>query len=201
MPVKNALATVLAASLCVTALWGDPSGALGGEQPPLKGLLRDNFTLLDPPAPAPQTSFQDAAGQAVRVADFAGRVVLLNFWATWCPPCVRELPAMDRLQAQLGAEGLSVVAVSWDRGGLGVVAPFLDRLGIEHLETYLDPKGSTGKDFGVRGLPTTLLIDAEGRIAGGLEGSMEWDSPEARALIRHYLDNAGLSDRPVRTSG
>ena len=201
MLLKNAPAAVVAASLWVSALIGNPSGALGGEQPPLKGLLRDNFTLLDPPTPAPQTGFQDASGRAVTIADFAGRVVLLNFWATWCAPCVRELPTMDRLQAQLGPEGLSVVAVSWDRGGLGVVAPFLDRLGVDHLVIYLDPKGSTGRDFGVRGLPTTLLIDAEGRIVGGLEGPLEWDSPEALALIRHYLEKAGLSERPVKTSG
>ena len=201
MPLKNARAAVLAVSLSVIALWADPSGALGGEQPPLKGLLRDNFTLLDPPTPAPRAGFQDASGQAVRIADFAGRVVLLNFWATWCAPCVRELPTMDRLQARLGAEGLSVVAVSWDRGGLGVVAPFLERLGIEQLEIYLDPKGSTGRDFGVRGLPTTLLIDADGRIAGGIEGPLEWDSPEALELIRHYLNKADLSGRPVGTSG
>lgn len=201
MSIKNALAIMAATSVILAVLSGLSAMAFGSEQPPLKGLFRGNFTLLDSPAPASQTPFQDAAGRPVTMADFAGRVVLLNFWATWCPPCIRELPALDRLQGELDAEGLSVVAISWDRGGLAVVAPFLEELGTEHLAIYLDPKGTTGKEFGVRGLPTTLLVDAEGRIVGGLEGPAEWDSPEAVELIRYYLDKARRSAGPVKAGG
>ncbi|MDH3472664.1 MAG: TlpA family protein disulfide reductase [Rhodospirillales bacterium] len=191
MSIRNALAAVIAAGFAWFAPYGAAAQAGGSENPPLKGLFQDNFTLLNPPAPAPQTAFTDAAGQARRLGDFAGRVVLLNFWATWCAPCVRELPTMDRLQARLGGEGLAVVAVSWDRGGLAVVEPFLAELGIEHLDIYLDTPGRTGPEFGVRGLPTTFLIDRQGRMVGGMEGPAEWDSPEAEALIRHYLARGG----------
>ena len=188
MTIKNALAAVIAINFAVVALSGLPAAALGGEQPPLKGLFRDNFTLLTPAAPAPQTSFEDDTGRERRLGDFAGRVVLLNFWATWCAPCVRELPSLDRLQAKLGGADFTVVAVSWDRAGLPVVRPFLAQLDIEHLDIYLDPAGKTRAGFGVGGLPTTFLIDVAGRLVGGLEGPAEWDSPEAEALIRHYLE-------------
>ena len=77
--------------------------------PPLLGAFGENFTLLDPPVPTPLEAFTDLAGNPVRLADLKGRVVLLNFWATWCAPCVREMPSLDRLQAALGDRGLSVV--------------------------------------------------------------------------------------------
>ena len=188
MTIKNALAAAIAIPLAMAALSGLPAAALGDEQPPLKGLFRDNFTLLTPATPAPQTSFEDHAGRTWRIGDFDGQVVLLNFWATWCAPCVRELPSLDRLQAELGGADFAVVAVSWDRAGLPVVRPFLQQLGIEHLDIYLDRAGKTRLGFGVSGLPTTFLIDADGRLVGGLEGPAEWDSPEAEALIRYYLD-------------
>jgi len=163
--------------------------------PPADGLRItgeiQHFRLLENPRPVPDVAFVDGAGKSVRLTDFEGKVVLLNFWATWCAPCVRELPTMDRLQARLGGEGLAVVAVSWDRGGLAVVEPFLAELGIEHLDIYLDTPGRTGPEFGVRGLPTTFLIDRQGRMVGGMEGPAEWDSPEAEALIRHYLARGG----------
>lgn len=175
---------------------------LGAEQPPLKGLFKDNFTLLAPPVPAPQTAFKDGSGQELSLAAFKGRVVLLNFWATWCAPCVREMPTLDRLQAKLGGQGLAVVAVSEDNGGLAVVSPFFKQYSLGNLEIYLDPTGELSRSFGLKGLPTTLLIDAEGHVVGGLEGPAEWDSPDARSLINYYLKRIGGSvDEPIKTSG
>ncbi len=172
------------------------------EQPPLKGLFKDNFTLLAPPVPAPQTSFTDGSGRELSLAAFKGKVVLLNFWATWCAPCVREMPTLDRLQARLGGQGLAVVAVSEDTGGLAVVSPFFKQYSLDNLEIYLDPTGELSRSFGLKGLPTTLLIDAEGHVVGGLEGPAEWDSPDARSLIRYYLQRiGGDGDEPVKTSG
>jgi len=174
----------------------------GAEQPPLKGLFKDNFTLLAPPVPAPQTAFKDSSGKALSLAAFKGRVVLLNFWATWCAPCVREMPTLDSLQARLGDQGLAVVAVSEDTGGLAVVSPFFKQYRLGNLEIYLDPTGDLSRSFGLKGLPTTLLIDAEGHVVGGLEGPAEWDSPDARSLIHYYLKRIGGSvDEPVKTSG
>jgi thiol-disulfide isomerase/thioredoxin len=198
---KNALAAALAAVVALAVLLGVPARAPAGAEPPLRGVFKDNFTLLDPPVPAPQAGFSDAAGRDLTLADFKGRVVLLNFWATWCAPCVREMPTLDRVQDKLGGQGLAVLAVSEDRGGLEVVGPFFKKLGLEYLEIYLDPRGTFAREFGLAGLPTTLLIDAQGRLVGGLEGPAEWDSEDALALIRHYLEQIEGGERPVKTSG
>ncbi len=162
--------------------------APGGPAPPLRGAFGENFTLLDPPVPAPLEAFTDLAGTPVRLADLEGRVVLLNFWATWCSPCIREMPSLDRLQARLGGRGLSVVAVSIDRGGIKVIQPFAKRLGLKHLGLYHDPKGALFRAFGVSGLPATFLIGRDGGIHGAYAGPAEWDGPEALALIEYYLD-------------
>jgi thiol-disulfide isomerase/thioredoxin len=148
--------------------------------------------------------FLDAEERETSLRAFRGRLVLLNFWATWCAPCIREMPSLDRLQAKLGGEGLAVVAVSEDFKGREVVVPFFERLGLEALDTYLDPDGTLAAAVGVAGLPTTLLIDREGRVIGGLEGPAEWDSDEAIRFIRHYLDHPDLDhpeelDRPEET--
>lgn len=157
------------------------------DQPLDENILAENFTWVESPEAAPATPIATADGQETSLAAFQGRVVLLNFWATWCAPCVREMPSLDRLQARLGSEGLEVVAVSEDFAGLDLVEPFFERLKLENLAIYLDSDGALSRAFGIAGLPTTLLIDRQGRVVGGLEGPAEWDSEEAVALIRHYL--------------
>ncbi len=139
--------------------------------------------------PAPQTPFQTGSGQEVRLETFRDRVVLLNFWATWCAPCIREMPSLDRLQATLRDEGLEVVAVSQDFAGLKVVKPFFERLDLANLELYLNSGGQLARAIGVVALPTTFLIDRDGRLVGGVEGPAEWDSEEAVRLIRHYIEH------------
>ena len=114
--------------------------------------------------------------------------MLLNFWATWCAPCVREMPSLDRLQAALGDRGLSVVAVSIDRAGVKAIRPFAKRLGLAHLGLYHDPEGALFRAFGVSGLPASFLIDQGGAVVGAYAGPAEWDGPEARALIEFYLN-------------
>jgi thiol-disulfide isomerase/thioredoxin len=177
------LSTIVFASLAL------PAAGARADQPTDGGILAENFIWLTPPEPTPATPIARADGQETTLAAFRGRVVLLNFWATWCAPCIREMPSLDRLQAKLKGEGLDVVAVSEDFTGLDLVGPFFERLKLENLEIFLDSDGALGKAFGIAGLPTTLLIDREGRVVGGLEGPAEWDSDEAIALIRHYLQH------------
>ncbi len=169
--------------------------------PPLLGAFGQNFTLLDPPVPTPLEAFTDLAGNRVRLADLKGRVVLLNFWATWCAPCVREMPSLDRLQAALGERGLSVVAVSIDRKGAQVIRPFAKRLGLAHLKLFHDPKGALFRAFGVTGLPASFVIDRQGGIAGAYAGPAEWDGPEARALIEYYLGRPEGAAVVTKTGG
>ena len=170
--------------------------------PPLIGAFGENFTLLDPPVPTPLEAFTDLAGNRVRLAEFEGQVVLLNFWATWCAPCVREMPSLDRLQAALGERGLSVVAVSIDRGGVKAIRPFAKRLGLTQMGLYHDPKASLLRAFGVAGLPASFVIGRNGAIVGAYAGPAEWDGPEARVLIEFYLDRpaGAASGRPATAS-
>jgi thiol-disulfide isomerase/thioredoxin len=110
----------------------------------------------------------------------------VNFWATWCGPCAREMPSLDRLQARLG-DRLAILAISEDRSGGEVVEPFLAKLRLTRLPVYLDPKTAAQQAFAMQGLPTTFLIDPKGRILGQLEGAAEWDSPAMLTLLERYL--------------
>ena len=169
--------------------------AVAEDGPPLGEQFRYSFQTPAELAPAPDTAFAGADGVELKMADFEGQVLLVNFWATWCAPCVREMPSLDRLQAKLGPEGLLVMAVSQDRKGLAAAEPFYREQGLDNLEIFLDPKGEFARAMGVGGLPTSLLVDDRGRVVGGLEGPLEWDGPEAVELIRFYLvrrENAGL---------
>jgi thiol-disulfide isomerase/thioredoxin len=147
-----------------------------------------DFTLVRPPRPMPDILFADADGANVGLDAFRGRVILINLWATWCAPCVREMPALDRLQAKLGSDRFEVVAISLDRGGLAKVSPFFDKYGLKNLAIYLDPKSGAYRMLSVQRLPTSILVDASGREIGRLEAPLEWDSADAVALIQKYID-------------
>lgn len=143
-----------------------------------------DFSVALLPEPAPEVSFVTAGGDTQALSAFRGKVVLLNFWATWCAPCIREMPSLDRLQAALGGEDFQVVAVSVDRGGIKVADDFLKKQKIGNLPAYGDPRMQSFRAFGGKVMPTTFLISADGEVLGRLEGPAEWDSPEAQALIR-----------------
>lgn len=164
----------------------DPSSTADRQPPAFSGEFQQ-FIPSREPRPAPQTPFADAEGRTLTLADFRGKVALVNVWATWCIPCVQEMPALDRLQTALGGEGLAVVALSQDRNGLEAARPFYDKLGLKALPIYLDPKGAAARELGVKALPETIVIDRQGREVGRLGGPAAWDSPEAVALLRHYL--------------
>jgi thiol-disulfide isomerase/thioredoxin len=158
------------------------------------------FIPTDPPRPAPEIAFADGAGKSLSLGDFRGKVVLVNLWATWCEPCIREMPSLDRLRAALPNQDLAIVLVSQDRGGDQVVAPFFAKLGLK-LATYLDPKSTVGHAFEVRGLPTSILIDREGNELGRVEGALDWDGGPAQALLRWYVARGTKpEDEVVKTS-
>jgi thiol-disulfide isomerase/thioredoxin len=152
-----------------------------------------NFAASEP-RPVPELTFFDEAGNEVTLADFAGDVVVLNLWATWCAPCRREMPSLDRLQAALGEDGLTVIALSLDRGDVAKVRAFFEELEIANLAIYQDPQARAGRELGAPGLPTTIVIDRAGREVGRLLGPAEWDSEEALALLRDLAAPSGAAD-------
>ncbi|MDQ2735920.1 MAG: TlpA family protein disulfide reductase [Pseudomonadota bacterium] len=149
-----------------------------------------NLTTFEPhvaPRALGPLRFSDEAGREMSLASFRGRVVLLNVWATWCSPCVREMPTLDRLQVALGGPMFEVVTVSMDSGGLPVVQAFFRQIGVKHLHPYLDSFHEVG-DLGAMGIPLTLLIDREGREVARKIGPATWDDSMVLATIRRFVD-------------
>ncbi len=173
--MKRARAVLL---LLLTAL---VAPAAAGE-PPL-----GSFVPSETPQPAPEIAFSDGAGKTFDLSDFAGKTVLINLWATWCGPCLREMPSLERLQQHFG-DRLAVLAISEDRGGSKAVDPFIAKLGLKSVKTFLDPKSGVGRAFKVEGLPTSFLIDGQGRVLGRVDGEAAWDLPRMLAVIEPFLD-------------
>lgn len=143
-----------------------------------------NFAVFDTPAAVPQISFADAAGQPKTLAGYSGKVVLLNIWATWCAPCRKEMPALDRLQEKLGGPDFEVVALSMDRKGPDAVKKFYAETGVRHLALNIDTSTRAMFALGAVGLPMTLLIGRDGKEIGRLIGPAEWDAPDMVDFIR-----------------
>jgi Thiol-disulfide isomerase and thioredoxins len=145
------------------------------------------FVFKKEPEPLPDFKFFDGTGAERSLADWRGKVVLLNLWATWCAPCRKEMPALDRLQQALGSEHFEVVALSVDRGGAEVSRKFLNQIDVKALGLYVDPTTRATSQLKAVGLPVTILIDGDGREIGRLTGPAEWDSEDAKRLIRAVL--------------
>jgi thiol-disulfide isomerase/thioredoxin len=145
------------------------------------------FTFPHRPRALPALRFEDGTGRIMSLSEFHGRPVVLNIWATWCVPCRREMPALDRLQAEFGKSGLLVLPLSIDRRGAPAVRQFYRDRGLAALGVYIDRSGEAVGDLGTVGLPTTLLVDRDGHEIGRKIGPAEWDSPQIAALIRDRL--------------
>jgi thiol-disulfide isomerase/thioredoxin len=143
--------------------------------------------LLDVPKPVAAIGFDDGEGHARSLADFKGKVVLVNIWATWCIPCRKEMPALDRLQASLGGPAFEVVPVSIDRGGRDTVAKFYAETGIRNLGMYIDASGQAVRTVGAVGLPTTLIINRAGFEIDRVIGPLEWDAPEIAEFLQRTI--------------
>jgi thiol-disulfide isomerase/thioredoxin len=151
------------------------------------GLARGSmaaFKAETPPRALPDFAFTDADDKPVSLADYRGRAVLLNFWATWCAPCVKEMPSLDRLQAALGRERFLVLPLSLDTASRAKVRPFYEDRKLANLGIYYDRPRKSMQVFEVGVLPTSILIDPQGRALGRIEGEADWDTPEALALLK-----------------
>jgi thiol-disulfide isomerase/thioredoxin len=145
---------------------------------------REQIRRTEPPAPPAPASFTDAEGTSQTLAAYAGKGLVVNLWATWCVPCVAEMPELATLARMVAPEGILVLPLSGDRGGAEVVQRFYTAHGIAGLPVLLDPKGTAARAWGARGLPTTLIIDRQGREQARVEGAIDWAGAAVVAEIR-----------------
>lgn len=148
-----------------------------------------NFAMSEVPKAMPELKFNDSEGKALTLADFKGKIVLLNIWATWCGPCRKEMPTLDRLQEILGGPDFVVLPVSIDKMGMSAVSVFYADSAIKNLGRYVAPEANRVLDLiGVWGLPATLLLDRQGNELGRLSGSAEWDTPETIDFLKTIIN-------------
>lgn len=186
------VARIAAACLAVTTVVAGCAGTSDANKP-------QAFLDRAQPRLLPEVRFVDAEGRDRSLAEFRGKGVLLNLWAPWCGPCREEMPALDRLADGLGGPNLEVIALSLDKRGLPAATAFHDSMGLEALEPYADTTRQAVYLLGPRGLPTTLLIDAEGREVARALGARRWDDPGVVGEIRRRLGpgpNAGSDREP-----
>lgn len=152
-----------------------------------------SFRWLSKPLSLNQVPIQHWQGERIKLSKFKDKIVLLNIWASWCPPCVRELPALDRLQQRLGKKDFVVVAVSIDTDPELAGKMFYDQLGLEHIEMYIEPPEQLGKFFPIDVLPSNFLIDRNTQAMGLLRSFVDWDHPMADTLIKRLIDGVEVS--------
>ena len=138
------------------------------------------------PFTPPDFSLMDLSGKRAELAEFRGQYVLLNFWATWCPPCVKEMPSMDVLYQRYRDRGFAVVAISSDKEGAQLVRSFTEKLGVS-FRILLDPDGRISEAYGAKNLPVSFLLDRQGNVIAAAQGAREWDSPEALSALEEII--------------
>lgn len=148
--------------------------------------------ILAQPRSVSDFEFEDAAGRTLSLKDLKGKYILLNVWATWCPPCRKEMPSLDRFQSLvLGKSQLRVVALSVDRGGFPQLQAFYDVIGVKSLDLYRGDEPSVLSALGIAGLPTTLLLNPDGKEIARLVGPTEWDEPQILTQILGLINTNG----------
>lgn len=191
------VAAVLAAAVYVT-LGGQGNGVVAAEcraavpqaaaLDPLIGGEVAGFSVAEKPEELSGLAFTGTDGAQKTLADFKGKIALVNLWATWCVPCRQEMPALDRLQAALGGNDFSVVPISIDIGDPGRPGAFLESIGVKNLPLYRDPTTKIFEELKARGLaiglPVTLLLDRNGCSLGHVNGPAKWDSDDGQKLIQ-----------------
>jgi thiol-disulfide isomerase/thioredoxin len=178
MMIYRRLALAAAAGTLAATVW--PRKPFAGSLPP----LAESLGQVSPPEDPPDGVFVTQDGTSHRLAEFKGRGMVVNMWATWCVPCVAEMPSLEALSKTLAPEDIAVLPLSSDRGGGNAVEAWYQTHGITALPVLLDPKGALARAFNARGIPTTVIINTAGQVVARLEGAADWASPEAAALIQ-----------------
>lgn len=152
----------------------------------MKRELRFNLIQFPRPSPVPDIALSGLEGDEVRLSALRGKVIVLNFWATWCPPCIEEMPSLERLYRRFRNRQFEIVAVSVDAEGAKPVRKFIGERGFT-FRVLLDPAKKTEVPFGVRGLPISYVIDRKGRMVAGAIGAIDWSSKKATTYFENLL--------------
>jgi len=173
--------------LAVLALTLAPLAAAAQADPDAIAPLREGDMKKLVVHPAPQdvadAEFSDIDGGSHRLSDFRGKVVLVNFWATWCAPCREEMPALDALQAELGGADFEVVTIATGRNAPQAIRRFFDETGVQNLPTYTDPDQALARQMAVLGLPISVVLNRDGQEIARLRGDADWASESAQAIF------------------
>jgi len=181
-----------ATALAAAGAWSNSAAAQTAE-PDLPDAA-DAITRMMPQV-APRLAFRNLQGQSLTLADYAGHPLLVNLWATWCGPCIAELPSFAALAPKLEASGIRILPISIDLTGAAVVQPFYARNGITTLPILLDPDGNNLQALKTNSIPVTLVINAAGQLVARCDGAANWDTPRMRAFLQ------GLKVKPPAGAG
>ncbi|ESE42970.1 TlpA disulfide reductase family protein [Shewanella decolorationis] len=148
----------------------------------------DLINVLPKTYPIEPVAFSDVDGKALDFSQYKGKVVMVNMWATWCPPCVRELPAIERLATKFKAEEFALLPISIDADGKQQVQPFLTSLGMANFNSYYDPEQNLGQVFPLDTIPATFILDQNGQLIAFVRSFVDWDDAKAVSLIQGFID-------------
>ncbi|MCL1122848.1 TlpA disulfide reductase family protein [Shewanella bicestrii] len=148
----------------------------------------DLINVLPKTYPIEPVAFSDVDGKAIDFSQYKGKVVMVNMWATWCPPCVRELPAIERLATKFKAEEFALLPISIDADGKQQVQPFLTSLGMANFNSYYDPEQNLGQVFPLDTIPATFILDQNGQLIAFVRSFVDWDDAKAVSLIQGFID-------------
>ena len=151
----------------------------------LKNELED-FELSKEKKNISNLTFKDHKEKEISFSDFKGKILLVNFWATWCAPCIKEMPSLDRLESKINGD-FDVIAISVDRDGIEKVIDFFDENKISNLEKFFDIKNSLAKEMNLYGVPTSFFVNKEGDLIGYYQGDMEWDNDTVINFINYLI--------------
>ncbi|WP_343080784.1 TlpA disulfide reductase family protein [Ostreiculturibacter nitratireducens] len=182
MSLIRSIILYTALATCANTALADPAALEALKAGDMKKLV-----VSAEPAEVADTVFYDIEDAEFRLSDWRGKVVLVNFWATWCAPCREEMPSLDRLQAEFGGEDFAVITIATGRNPIPAMKRFFEETGVENLPLYRDPRQALARETAVMGLPVSILLDRQGREVARLMGDAQWDTPEAKAVIEALI--------------
>jgi thiol-disulfide isomerase/thioredoxin len=150
----------------------------------------DRINILPQPFPIALVDFTDLVGQSVNFEQYKGKVVVVNLWATWCPPCVRELPALDRLNQTLNAQHFALLPISIDAEAVTIVQPFLESLGLGRFNSYFDPQQQLRDVFPLDTIPATFILNEQGELVAYVRSYVDWDDSNVVTFLEQFRQNA-----------